>query len=265
MLFTYCQSHWKTGYKTIWHTEKTRQLTSWQGRTRIVQWCHCHCNLAGDVNLENEHAEEVIEQGQISGEIDVGTKVMVMLMDWWDDVTVAKWTWRSWRRYLTGEAYSGRCKISMTLTCREFHTYMFAALKNFLLNSLTIILPLWKRLLDELKMQNQIIPCNVAIHWNLTYGMLIFKLEYHKAIKIDTVNPLQLQSHMLISVPNILKFIPSLIFQKEWMQYHEWLTIIWHWACSFHPSHGLSYGNENRACFKPWHEEMNHLLQVGFQ
>ncbi|KAF8226257.1 hypothetical protein L208DRAFT_1014983, partial [Tricholoma matsutake] len=54
------------------------------------------------------------------------------------------------------------------------------------INSSTIILPSWQRLLDELTMKKQIIPRDVTTHWNSTYDMLNFALEYQKAIDILT-------------------------------------------------------------------------------
>jgi hypothetical protein len=56
------------------------------------------------------------------------------------------------------------------------------------INSSTIILPSWRRLLDELKMTNRIIPRDVTTRWNSTYDMLEFALEYRKAIDILTAD-----------------------------------------------------------------------------
>ena len=53
---------------------------------------------------------------------------------------------------------------------------------------MTIILPSWRRLLEELKMKDRIIPCDVTMRWNSTYDMLGFALEYHKAINILTAD-----------------------------------------------------------------------------
>ncbi len=45
-----------------------------------------------------------------------------------------------------------------------------------------IILPAWQRLLEEIKMKDWIMPHDALMHWNLTYNMLKFALEYHKAV-----------------------------------------------------------------------------------
>ena len=39
-------------------------------------------------------------------------------------------------------------------------------------------------------MCNQIMPCNVTMHWNLTYDMLKFALEYCKVINVLTADQL---------------------------------------------------------------------------
>ena len=57
-----------------------------------------------------------------------------------------------------------------------------------MVNSSTIVLPAWQRLLEELHKPNCIMHCDVTICWNSTYDMLNFALEYHKAIDSLTVN-----------------------------------------------------------------------------
>ena len=47
---------------------------------------------------------------------------------------------------------------------------------------------MWQRLLEELDMKYQIIPRDVSTHWNSTYDMLKFALEYSKAINILTAD-----------------------------------------------------------------------------
>ena len=59
------------------------------------------------------------------------------------------------------------------------------------INSSMIILPSsdsWQRLLEELKVKDRIIPCDVTTCWNLTYDMLEFTLKYHKTIDILKVS-----------------------------------------------------------------------------
>jgi hypothetical protein len=51
-----------------------------------------------------------------------------------------------------------------------------------------LLLPAWRKLLKELGMSDRIIPCDVTTHWNSTYDMLKFALEYQKAIDMLTVD-----------------------------------------------------------------------------
>ena len=39
-------------------------------------------------------------------------------------------------------------------------------------NSSMIALPQWYRILNNLSLDKQVIPCNVCTHWNTTYNML---------------------------------------------------------------------------------------------
>jgi hypothetical protein len=55
-------------------------------------------------------------------------------------------------------------------------------------NSSTIVLPAWRKLLHELKVMDRIMPCDVTTCWNSMYDMLKFVLEYHKAIDILTAD-----------------------------------------------------------------------------
>ncbi|KAF8961238.1 hypothetical protein BDZ97DRAFT_1597382, partial [Flammula alnicola] len=50
------------------------------------------------------------------------------------------------------------------------------------INSTTLLLPAWQTLLEELDMDSRIIPRDVTTRWNSTYDMLIFILEYRKAV-----------------------------------------------------------------------------------
>ena len=51
-----------------------------------------------------------------------------------------------------------------------------------------IILPAWRKHLEELKMHDQIMPHDVTTRWNSTYDMLKFALEYQEAIDVLTVD-----------------------------------------------------------------------------
>ena len=56
------------------------------------------------------------------------------------------------------------------------------------MNSSTLVLPAWRRLLEELKKPNCLMPRDITMHWNSTYDMLNFALEYREAIDILTAN-----------------------------------------------------------------------------
>ncbi|KIM36076.1 hypothetical protein M413DRAFT_46004, partial [Hebeloma cylindrosporum] len=49
-------------------------------------------------------------------------------------------------------------------------------------NSTTLILPRWYTLLDELKLNERIMPRDVSTRWNSTYDMLKFALHYRVAL-----------------------------------------------------------------------------------
>ncbi len=72
---------------------------------------------------------------------------------------------------------------SGTLTCLQLQKIAFKAI-----NSSTIILPAWWRLLEEIKMKDWIMPHDASMCWNLTYDMLKFALEYHKAVDMLTAD-----------------------------------------------------------------------------
>jgi len=69
------------------------------------------------------------------------------------------------------------------LTCLQLQKISFKVIY-----STTIVLPSWRRLLEELKMKEWIIPRDVAMHWNSTYDMLAFAFEYRKAIDALTAD-----------------------------------------------------------------------------
>jgi len=47
---------------------------------------------------------------------------------------------------------------------------------------MTIVLPLWFQTLDKLKRNARKMPCDVTTRWNSTFDMLVFALQYWKAI-----------------------------------------------------------------------------------
>jgi hypothetical protein len=55
-------------------------------------------------------------------------------------------------------------------------------------------LPNWKACLEDLELAIKIMPCDISTRWNLTYDMLCFAIQYHKAIEeiiLDCKNDLQ--------------------------------------------------------------------------
>ncbi|KIJ95065.1 hypothetical protein K443DRAFT_77205, partial [Laccaria amethystina LaAM-08-1] len=52
-----------------------------------------------------------------------------------------------------------------------------------LVNSTTLLLPAWKSCLQDLELVIRIMPRDVATHWNSTYDMLNFAVDYRKAIE----------------------------------------------------------------------------------
>ncbi|KIJ18219.1 hypothetical protein PAXINDRAFT_61093, partial [Paxillus involutus ATCC 200175] len=51
-----------------------------------------------------------------------------------------------------------------------------------IIHSSTIILPVWKDILKELKMRVRLMPQDIAIQWNLMFDMLEYALKYLKAV-----------------------------------------------------------------------------------
>jgi hypothetical protein len=47
---------------------------------------------------------------------------------------------------------------------------------------MTIVLPRWFQILEELSLTLRMIPCDVSTRWNSTYDMLSFILEHKAAI-----------------------------------------------------------------------------------
>ena len=48
------------------------------------------------------------------------------------------------------------------------------------------MLPRWYKILDEIKHHARIMPRDIATQWNSTYDMLVFAIEYCKALDIIT-------------------------------------------------------------------------------
>ncbi|KAG2112271.1 uncharacterized protein F5147DRAFT_527450, partial [Suillus discolor] len=53
-----------------------------------------------------------------------------------------------------------------------------------IVHSTTILLPVWKGILEDLKLAQQIMPRDVSTRWNSTFDMLNFALQYRNAIDV---------------------------------------------------------------------------------
>jgi hypothetical protein len=61
-------------------------------------------------------------------------------------------------------------------------------LANTIKNSSTIMLPQWLAKLEELGLKVRMMPCDVPTHWNSTFDMLNFAINYCAAIDTVTSN-----------------------------------------------------------------------------
>lgn len=53
-------------------------------------------------------------------------------------------------------------------------------------NSTTILLPAWEMMLSTHGLSTHMMPCDVSTHWNSTFNMLEFAIQYHVAIDAMT-------------------------------------------------------------------------------
>ena len=53
-----------------------------------------------------------------------------------------------------------------------------------IVNSSTLLLPAWRMLLEQLKMADRLMPCNVRTRWNSTFAMLEFAVCYRKLLDL---------------------------------------------------------------------------------
>ena len=53
-------------------------------------------------------------------------------------------------------------------------------------NSPTILLPAWYKILAIHCLSPHMMPCDVSTHWNSTFNMLEFTIQYHAAINTIT-------------------------------------------------------------------------------
>ncbi|KAG2112248.1 uncharacterized protein F5147DRAFT_528837, partial [Suillus discolor] len=107
-----------------------------------------------------------------------------------------------------------------------------------IVHSTTILLPVWKGILEDLKLAQQIMPRDVSTRWNSTFDMLNFALEYRNAIDV-------------IVDKQKLGLGEYVLEDGEWMlvkQLHDVLKVCGHMTLSksnylvvLHPQHKLSY------------------------
>ena len=90
-------------------------------------------NLAGDVDLENEQAEEVMGRCQIDGEIDAGDESDDDVEGWINEMMLLSPTERERveEDIRPVKLVLVKVRISVTSTCKELHTYTLAASKDF--------------------------------------------------------------------------------------------------------------------------------------
>ena len=55
-----------------------------------------------------------------------------------------------------------------------------------IVHSTTILLPEWKKCLEDLKLSVRIMPCDVSTRWNSMHDMLLFAIKYRQAIDAMT-------------------------------------------------------------------------------
>ena len=126
MLFTYCQSCCKIHYKTIRRTEKRDDEHLDEAEQELR-------NLAGDVDLENEEAEEAMGEYQISGKIDAGDETDDDVEGWINEMMLLSPAERERveEDIRPVKLVLVKVRISVTSTCKELHTYTLAASKDF--------------------------------------------------------------------------------------------------------------------------------------
>jgi hypothetical protein len=150
-------------------------------------------DLAGDVDLEERQSIAAMAQCQIDGE--TGETDMEMETDddvegWIDEMMLLS---PAEREQVEGDIRPVKLvlvKVRYQLF-REDVTHRNWKLRKItfkVVNSSTIVLPSWRKLLQELKASDRIMPRDVTTRWNSTYDMLKFALEYRKAIDILTAD-----------------------------------------------------------------------------
>ena len=151
-------------------------------------------DLAGDVDLEEQQSIEAMAQRQINGETgetDPETVTDDDVEGWIDEMMLLS---PAECEQVKGDIRPVKLvlvKVSFSIVHRETVTYVHWKLQKTafkVVNSSTIVLPAWRKLLQELKAADRIMPRDVTTRWNSTYDMLTFALEYRKAIDILTAD-----------------------------------------------------------------------------
>jgi len=74
------------------------------------------------------------------------------------------------------------------LSSKLSNTVQLCALANAIKNSSTIILPQWLAKLEELGLHVRMMPPDISTHWNSTFDLLNFTIDYRAAIDTVTSN-----------------------------------------------------------------------------
>ena len=78
------------------------------------------------------------------------------------------------------------------------HIQQLCCLSLAIVQSTTIVLPAWRRHCEAHKIKPHVLPCDVVTHWNSTFDMLNFAVQYQAVIDTMTVdNSLKLQKFEL--------------------------------------------------------------------
>jgi len=105
-----------------------------------------------------------------------------------------------WLRHYIGNCTSCQsvfciCPINMHLApalakqlLTLFSLFQIHRLAFAVINSTTIHLPAWQKVCHNLQLTDCLILCDVRTHWDSTYDMLVFVLDYHTAIDSLTSN-----------------------------------------------------------------------------
>jgi len=120
-----------------------------------------------------------------------------------------------------------------------------------IINSTTLLLPKWFSTLEDLKLDECTMPQDVSMHWNSTYDMLKFAIDYWKVIdRLTGDKNLGLQQHKLSDDEwEIAKQLSSLLMVRTMgvTTYKSSPRYSKTWLCSFHAWHPTS-----PLSFQPW-------------